>query len=209
MKLLTDMKVTRPVAEALVTEHPERIREVVQAMRTRLAQGFKPRSLGAATVDAVRNPEKYVAAQSPGRNDTAARSRTSGKARGEPQPVLLPLTQSESLGMIRNILKVKLGRAPHAAAVARLASLPQDAIEQLVAAAKGQGDLIEAVRAATGEAPDRQSTRLVPGTRRGASWAQASTRPGSVPRSWMLNPVAARACLFSRCISKRPGVWID
>lgn len=153
VKLLTDMKVTRPVAEALVTEHPERIREVVQAMRTRLAQGFKPRSLGAATVDAVRNPEKYVAAQGPGRNDTAARSRTSGKARGEPQPVLLPLTQSESLGMIQNILKVKLGRAPHAAAVARLAGLPPDAIEQLVAAAKGQGDLIAAVRAATGEAP--------------------------------------------------------
>ncbi len=153
VRLLTDLKVTRPVAEALVTEHPERIREVVQAMRTRLAQGFKPRSLGAATVDAVRNPEKYVTAHGPVLNGNAAPSRTGSRAKPAPQPVLLPLTQSEALGMIRNILKVKLGRAPHAAALARLADLPPEATERLVAAAKGQGDLIEAVRAATGEAP--------------------------------------------------------
>ena len=151
VKLLTEMQVTRPVAEALVTEHPDRIQDVVQAMRTRLAQGFKPRSLGGAMVDAVRNPDKYVAASPPPAAAPRAGART--KPKPEVQPLLLPLTREESLGMIGNILKVKLGRAPHATALEKLAGLPADAVDRLAAAARGQENLAAAVEAATGEAP--------------------------------------------------------
>lgn len=154
VRLLTDMKVTRPVAEALVTEHPDRIREVVQAMQTRLAQGFKPRSLGAAMVDAVRNPDKYASGSYTHPAEfKASRAGTRAKPKSQPQPLLLPLTQEESLGMVRNILKIKLGRVPHTAALGKLADLSAEAVEQLAAVARGQEDLIAAVKAATGETP--------------------------------------------------------
>ncbi|GGL89959.1 hypothetical protein GCM10010840_30000 [Deinococcus aerolatus] len=152
VKLLTDMKVTRPVAEALVAEHPDRIREVVKAVGMRLAEGFKPRSLGATLVDAVRNPDKYVASpptSPPGPGPSHAKIRRTP----EPQPVLLPLSPAESLGMVANILKVKLGRAPQPTVLAKLAALPAEAVERLAAAATGKEDLIKAVHDATGEAP--------------------------------------------------------
>ncbi|GGM16479.1 replication initiator protein A [Deinococcus aerophilus] len=150
VKLLTDMQVARPVAESLVTEHPERIREAASAMRARLAEGFRPRSLGATMVDAVRNPEKYAPPVStPG----PRASRPRGKAAPEPQPMLLPLSREESLGMIRSVLRVKLGRALHGEALEKLMALSPAAVERLAAAARGKEDLIAAVAQATGESP--------------------------------------------------------
>ena len=150
VRLLTDMKVTRPVAEALVAEHPDRIREVVKAVELRMAQGFKPRSLGATMVDAVRNPDKYIAS-APALQPVPSVPRAKTRKSPEPQPILLPLSQHESLGMVSNILKVKLGRAPHAAVLAKLGALPPATIDRLVAAATGQEDLVQVVQEVTGE----------------------------------------------------------
>ncbi|GHF57766.1 plasmid replication initiation protein [Deinococcus metalli] len=147
--LLTDMRVSRPVAEALVTDHPDRIRPAVKAVRQRLEEGYRPRSLAATMVDAVRNPEKYdVRSSAPNAVPTLPRV----KAQPEPQPLLLPLNREESLGMVRSILRVKLGRVPRDEAVLKLASLSADQVDRLVAAARGQEDLVKAVEELVGEA---------------------------------------------------------
>ncbi|WP_188974156.1 hypothetical protein [Deinococcus aerolatus] len=119
-----------------VTEYPGWVRDVVQALRTRRAQGFKPRSLGGAMVDAVRNPDKYVGASPLPAAAPRAGART--KSKPEPQPMLLPMTREKSLGMIGNAAKIKLGRAPHATALEKLAGLPVEAVAGLAAAARGR-----------------------------------------------------------------------
>ena len=146
--LLTDMKVSRPVAEALVTDHPDRIRPAVKAVRQRINEGYRPRSLAATMVDAVRNPEKYDV-RSAVTNTVPTKARA--KAQPEPQPVLLPLNREELLGMVRSILRVKLGRVPRDEVVVKLAALNADQVDRLVAAARGQEDLVKAVEELVGE----------------------------------------------------------
>lgn len=148
VRLLTEMKVSRPVAEALVADHPERIRPAVRAVRQRLDEGYRPRSLAATLVDAVRNPEKYDTRTGEA-SVTPTRARV--KVQAEPQPVLLPLSREESLGMIRSILRVKLGRAPRGEALAKLETLDDAAVDRLSAAARGQEDLIASVEELTRE----------------------------------------------------------
>lgn len=58
--LLIEQGVTRPVAEALSTDHPERIRPAVDAVKVRISSGYVPRSRAAVVVDAVRHPDRYV-----------------------------------------------------------------------------------------------------------------------------------------------------
>lgn len=147
VQLLTGMKVARPVAEALVADHPERIRDAVGVVQRRLDEGYKPRSLAATVVDAVRNPEKYTAAP------RAASGRTRTKAAPEPQPRLLPLSREESLGMVRSLLRVKLGRAPRNEVLSRLTELDEEAVDRLAAAARGQEDLLAVIEEITGMQP--------------------------------------------------------
>ncbi|CAM3771365.1 replication initiator protein A [Deinococcus saxicola] len=153
VRLLTDMKVTRPVAEALVSEHADRIQEVVKAMKMRLAQGYKPNSLGGAMVHAVRNPDSYIDAPPPVA-PVSSPSQSKPRTKAKPEAESSPLSQAESVSMICNILKLKLGRAPRAAAQAKLAALPPAKLELLAAASKThQADLVAAVHEAVGEAP--------------------------------------------------------
>lgn len=65
--LLLDRGVTRPVAETLAADHPKRVQAALRVVDQRLNTGWKPRSLPASVVDAVRNPKKwgYEAPDSP------------------------------------------------------------------------------------------------------------------------------------------------
>ena len=65
--LLLDRGITRPVAEALAADHPQRVQAALRMVDQRLVTGWKPRSLPASVVDAVRNPKKwgYAAPDSP------------------------------------------------------------------------------------------------------------------------------------------------
>lgn len=65
--------------------------------------------------------------------------------------MLLPLSREESLGMIRSILRVKLGRAPRSEALSRLETVDGAAVDRLMAAARGQEDLIKALEEVLGE----------------------------------------------------------
>lgn len=64
---LLQRDVTRPVAETLAADHPQRIHLALRMIDQRLSTGWKPRSLAASVVDAVRNPKKwgYEAPDSP------------------------------------------------------------------------------------------------------------------------------------------------
>ena len=148
VELLTSLKVSRPVAEALVADHPERIRTAVEAVKQRLDTGYKPRSVAATLVDAVRHPEKYDVL--PRQAQASSKKTGTAKTKREDQPVLLPLSREESLGMVRSLLRVKLGRPPHAETVAALETLDTDAVERLAAAVRGRGDLVDLVQALTG-----------------------------------------------------------
>lgn len=105
------MKVSRPVAEALAAEHPERIEPATARVRQRIQAGYKPRSQSGMVVDAVRNPEKYdvLLPVSP----EPASGRTLNAGRSPARPVVeeaQPLTAEEQVGFIRTMLKVKLSR---------------------------------------------------------------------------------------------------
>ena len=143
-----NMPIRVSLAEALVTDHPDRIRPAVKAVRQRINEGYRPRSLAATMVDAVRNPEKYDV-RSAVTNTVPTKARA--KAQPEPQPVLLPLNREELLGMVRSILRVKLGRVPRDEVVVKLAALNADQVDRLVAAARGQEDLVKAVEELVGE----------------------------------------------------------
>lgn len=57
--LLLARDVTRPVSESLAADHPDRVRPAIRAVDERLTSDWKPRSLPASLVDAVRNPAKW------------------------------------------------------------------------------------------------------------------------------------------------------
>ncbi|MHA0044062.1 replication initiator protein A [Deinococcus sp. PEB2-63] len=62
VELLVKWGVGRPGAQALAADYPDRVRPAVAEIEARIAEGFKPRSLGAVVTDAVRNPGKYPGA---------------------------------------------------------------------------------------------------------------------------------------------------
>lgn len=98
-------RVSRPVAESLAADHPERIDPALRVVDARLAEGWKPRNLGASVVDAVRNPAKWGYALPSSRPPPASlrspRARTGAPEDTSPDPVELA----------RALLRVKLGRA--------------------------------------------------------------------------------------------------
>ena len=142
VELLTAMKVSRPVAEALAAEHPERIEPATARVRQRIQAGYKPRSQSGMVVDAVRNPEKYdvvlPSVSAPVSAPALQPPRTSIKRTVEASQ---PLTAEEQAGFIRMMLKVKLSRPMKADAEAALEVLsPQ-----------GLGLLAEVARKSTGQ----------------------------------------------------------
>jgi len=121
--LLMARGVTRPVAESLTADHPERIAPALQAINERLTSGWKPRSVPASTVDAVRNPDKWGYASAP----VKARKRPARVAVDPEPPTPLP----DPRAVILSALKLKLKRAPSPMAIEALEQLSADGLEQL------------------------------------------------------------------------------
>ena len=134
VELLLARGVTRPVAEALAADHPQRITPALRIIDERLKTGWKPRSLAASVVDAVRNPAKwgYAAAEKPVK--APANRRTGKKAREDAAP---PSTPVETILVL---LKLKLGRAPSAQAVEAINALSAPGLAALLDALKRPKD---------------------------------------------------------------------
>lgn len=109
--LLLDRGVTRPVAETLASDHPQRIPVALKLIDERLATGWKPRSISASVVDAVRNPGKwgYAAPQ--------AATEAPPKPRKGVKPIIEAEAPTDPRETIVVLLKLKLGRSPSAEAV--------------------------------------------------------------------------------------------
>lgn len=133
---LMERGVTRPVAEALAADHPERVAPALRVIDQRLSTGWKPRSLAASVVDAVRNPAKWGYA--------AGKAALPGPKKKKAQDVEdVPVDPRQTVLVL---LRLKLNRAPSSGAVA--------AVEHLTDAA------LAAVRDAL-ERPKDEALRLV------------------------------------------------
>ena len=140
---------SRPVAEALAAEHPERIEPVTARVRQRIQAGYKPRSQSGMVVDAVRNPEKYDVVL-PGSGDAAPASTSKAVRVQKLVPVVeaQPLTAEEQAGFIRTMLRLKLSRAMKTEAEVALESLSPNGLALLAEVARtstGQ-DLVDMAR---------------------------------------------------------------
>ena len=121
---LMERGVTRPVAESLAADHPERVVSALQVIDERLATGWKPRSMAASVVDAVRNPAKWgygVAAEK--KIPKGARVR---KAQDASQDIPADPRQT-----VLVLLRLKLGRAPSVAALAAIEALSEPQLTTL------------------------------------------------------------------------------
>lgn len=122
---LTERGVTRPVAEALAADHPERVGAALNVIDERLGTGWKPRSLAASVVDAVRNPAKWgygvqTADKKISKPSKAKKAQeTSQEVPADPRQTALVL------------LRLKLGRAPSAAAAKAIEGLSEQAVSTL------------------------------------------------------------------------------
>lgn len=123
-------RVSRPVAESLAADHPERIDPALRLVDARLAEGWKPRNLGASVVDAVRNPVKwgYVLPPTP---VPASRSRRQALPASEPED-----TASDPTELARALLRVKLNRALTPVEQEALAGLSSAGLTALTSALK-------------------------------------------------------------------------
>ncbi|GHG10510.1 hypothetical protein GCM10017783_23700 [Deinococcus piscis] len=125
---LLERGITRPVAEALAADHPLRIRPALKVVDERLATGWKPRSLAASIVDAIRNPKKwgYVASESavkaPEKKKAGKRSSEDVEAPSDPRETAM------------TILGLHLRRAPSDAAIKALGELDALELEALLTA---------------------------------------------------------------------------
>ncbi|GAA4001814.1 hypothetical protein GCM10022631_10460 [Deinococcus rubellus] len=113
--LLLARGVTRPVAESLAADHPDRVRPAIQSVDERLGSGWKPRSLPASLVDAVRNPTKWGYTPAP---EKVKKGPTKVRPTSDPPPE--PLDPRAAL---LSSLKLKLRRA--------LSPMAQEALAEL------------------------------------------------------------------------------
>lgn len=90
------------VAASLAADHPERVLPAIRAVEEKLNSGWKPRSLPASLVDAVRNPGKWGYADT----QQAVKPRARKAQPSEPQQPVADLKT-----VVESLIKVKLGRA--------------------------------------------------------------------------------------------------
>ena len=130
---LLERGISRPVAEALAADHPLRIQPALRIIDERLATGWKPRSLPAAIVDAIRNPGKwgYVASDCSERPVKAPRKVKGGKRAEETQEA--PSDPKETAA---TLLKLHLRRVPSEAALNALERLGEVGLATLLTALK-------------------------------------------------------------------------
>lgn len=134
VEALTAKGVGSAVAASLSADHPERIYPALRCVEEKLGSGWKPRSLPAAIVDAVRNPGKWgYAAQ----EITPVPTKQSRKKKEQKAEVAeAPLDPRET---VRNLLKLRL----RAESTVALRAVDQAGPEQLQAlkAALSQGEI--------------------------------------------------------------------
>ncbi|RJF74625.1 hypothetical protein D3875_03530 [Deinococcus cavernae] len=106
--------VSRPVAESLSADYPERIPTAVRLVEEKVASGWKARSLSASLVDAVKEPAKWGYA-APQKDVKPPTKKTQAPVPDETPPDLKTVVES--------LAKVKLGR--------QLSPMAQDALEAL------------------------------------------------------------------------------
>lgn len=102
--------VTPAVAAALSADHPERIYPALRAIEEKLASGWKPRSLPASIVTAIREPENwgYLSQE------------VLPPAPRKPRKKVVPEAPQEPIDpkdTVRNMIRLGLRRAPSAAAI--------------------------------------------------------------------------------------------
>ncbi|WP_135230613.1 replication initiator protein A [Deinococcus fonticola] len=113
-ELLMKHGVSRPVAESLSADYPERIPTAVRLVEEKIAAGWKARSLSASLVDAVKEPGKwgYAAPQ----KDVKAPPKKKQTVTPDEAPLDLKT-------VVESLMKVKLGRP--------LSPMAQDALDAL------------------------------------------------------------------------------
>ncbi|MFB9994831.1 hypothetical protein ACFFLM_23045 [Deinococcus oregonensis] len=94
------------VAASLSAAHPDRIMPAIRRVEARVGTGWKPRSLPASIVDAVKDPEKWEYAEVPAQRPKTARKRSAAtvKVFSPPEPVYTPQET------VLSLLRVKLNR---------------------------------------------------------------------------------------------------
>ncbi|WP_104992305.1 replication initiator protein A [Deinococcus sp. NW-56] len=116
------------VAATLSADYPERVRPALHAVEFRMQGGWKPRSLAAAVVDAVKNPEKYGYALPDAppvvKRKRQAKPRPDAAVPGHDVP-------SDPRELVRSLLRVKLKREASAAALQALAELSPEGVTTL------------------------------------------------------------------------------
>ncbi|THF69837.1 plasmid replication initiator protein [Deinococcus sp. Arct2-2] len=125
VELLMARGVTRPVAEALAADHPTRIWPALQTIDQRLGGGWRPRSLAAAVVDAVRNPDKWgFAATEPPKQPVKKAAKL---------PVSPPMPEPDLRASVTMLLKVRLtpGQPLSAQVTSALTGLPDERLPLL------------------------------------------------------------------------------
>lgn len=123
VEALMKRRVTKPVAEALAGQHPERVLPALRVVEERLATGWKPRSVAAAVVDAVRDPAKWGYLATPPKAKAAA-EKAKPKREEEPPP---PPAKEVAI----SFLKMRLGRPPSLYAQAALEELTEEELRNL------------------------------------------------------------------------------
>lgn len=128
VEALMNRRVTKPVAEALAGQHPERVMPALRVVEERLSTGWRPRSVAAAVVDAVRDPAKwgYLTPSASTPVKEAARPK---KAKTPPAEEEAPAPPAKEVAM--SFLKLRLGRPPSLYAQAALEELSEDELRQL------------------------------------------------------------------------------
>ncbi len=140
VELLLDRGITRPVAETLAADHPKRVQAALRVIDQRLNTGWKPRSLPASVVDAVRNPKKwgYAAPDSP------VKAPVRKKADKNPEPEEEAPTDPRETAL--TILKLYLRRPVDQDAQLAIRALDDERANTLLSAVKQSRD--EALRLA-------------------------------------------------------------
>lgn len=124
VQALTSKGVGAAVAASLSADHPERVYPALRTVEEKLGSGWKPRSVPAAIVDAVRNPSKWgYAAQeiSPAPSPKKARKKAAAQEEA-------PLDPRDT---VRSLLRVRLGRPASAAALRALDSATPEQLSLL------------------------------------------------------------------------------
>lgn len=134
-ELLIARGVTRPVAESLASDHPERVEPVLRKIDAALSSGWKPRSLPASIVDGIRHPEKWTQGAVPADRGTT-KSRAS---RRRPEAVTVPELDTDPRAMALTLIKVRLGRPLSPLGLLAFEELTDEQMRAVLDAAKRPG----------------------------------------------------------------------